>query len=181
MSFEITDQELTNVYQCFLPKAITFLQRKYRTQDCDAKDIADQTFMEAFYGNGNRYDPEKAGDKMCWLFRKLDHRAVDFLRCRKRRGKLNEAAASGIGGRPLDPERLYCTKRQEENREKLFNGLPEDLKALWKLLRTHTPIEAARLLQVDVQQVRKGKRRIGRHIKLLIKKQNLRREDLYDR
>lgn len=179
MSIDISNQELTNIYQCYRPKAVALLRRKYRLQECDAFDIADQTFIEAFYGNGRKFDPVKAGNGVAWLLRKANHRALDFLRSTKRRDRLhNEASAAG-NGHPMDPDRLYRRKLQETNRRALFDKLPEESKKLWNLLRQYPPAEVARLLSMTLETVQRNQEKLKRQIKRIASELNLQPGELY--
>lgn len=181
MSKKIKRRELSSLYKSFVPKALSFLLNKYRMADADARDLVNQVFVEAFYGPGSQYDSTKAHGSCSWLLTKVDLRAIDFYRARKRRNDLHEKAARIEPVPAPNPEVLYCQGQHEKNQVELFAQLPNDLKRVWKVLRRHRPTQAARILHMDYREIKNAQQRLRRFLKRLTRQLGFQPEDLFGR
>lgn len=154
---------------------VAYVMHQFRFQQSDAQEIASQALAEEISPAGVKFDPSRGIPISVWMVRKAAFRARDELRKRKRRKTYIHIDDVSIEGEP------GIERPQAENRRKLIQELPEELRIIFELTsREYTAEEIADILEMKVMRVRYLQRKLKPEVVRVAKRLRFQPEDLFD-
>jgi len=163
------------LYEDCYATMVAYVMHKYRLNQYDAQEIASQAMLEEISPSGAKFDSSRGVPLAVWMVRKAAFRAQDELRKRKRRKAYINIDDVNI---EVNPE---IETPQSQNRKKLMQALPEDLRTIFELTsQDYTAIEIAEILEMSVMKVRYLQRKLKPEVVRIAKKLRFTPEDLFD-